>query len=136
MSLTETCFYSRLYGMKKKYLEHQMLGWGLICPSKPAYYIVDSRILELVVWTKDNFSGSYSRLSFLFSGFFYFEVFCRTYLLTRYDLFSNFSANFAQKIHDFLHHFTFVLKVLYLTEKKKKDAEKKCTTALQPVLVK
>ena len=74
-----------------------MLGWGVICPSKPAYYIVDSRILELVVWTKDNFSGSYSRLSFLFSGFFYFEVFCRTYLLTRYDLFFQLFCEFCSK---------------------------------------
>ena len=33
---------------KKKYLEHQMLGRRVICLSKPAYYIVDCWILELV----------------------------------------------------------------------------------------
>ena len=55
--------------------------------------------LELVVWTKDNFSGSYSpnffRLSFLFSGF--FKFFCRTYLLTRYDLFPTFLRILLEK---------------------------------------
>ena len=29
---------------KKKYLEHQTLGQQVICPSEPAYYIVDCRI--------------------------------------------------------------------------------------------
>ena len=30
--------------MKKKYLEHQMVGRRVICPSEPAYHIVDCRI--------------------------------------------------------------------------------------------
>ena len=33
--------------MKKRYLEHQTLGRRVICPSKPAYYIVDCRISGL-----------------------------------------------------------------------------------------
>ena len=40
---------------KKKSLERQTLSGRVICPSEPAYYIVDCRILKIAYWRRYSF---------------------------------------------------------------------------------